>query len=153
MKERNAALRIRLKEDEMTLTLKIKMEDGAHEKHDRLPLESWSTETPLSALPDATVLSWLEEEWGISKSSLLHLGTLSTHRATWNSDDGSYFLDHSEYLGTSDFELEFEGSSTSHVNLVLKQLAKTYPFLLQNDDPSPKVKRFFDRKQSLQEKM
>ncbi|WLR59533.1 CYTH domain-containing protein [Guptibacillus hwajinpoensis] len=108
IREKGAALRIRNKNDKFVLTLKQPAEEGLLETHQAVSQEIFEEIKKDGTLPDGEVASQLNE-LGIP-SPLHHLGRLTTHRAEYQTTEGLLVLDHSEYLGREDFELEFEVS-------------------------------------------
>ncbi|EZH67003.1 hypothetical protein DH09_03425 [Bacillaceae bacterium JMAK1] len=142
IKERNAVLRIREKSSSCVLTLKIKEQDGSYERHETLR----SRELPQSS--HSELLTWIIDHWSIESNELIHLGSLETNRASFEYENGTLFFDHSRYLGVDDYELEFEGRSKQHVDTVMNAIKSSFNLSI-TEEPDPKVKRFFKRKEKL----
>ena len=142
IKERNAVLRIREKLGSYVLTLKVKEKGGSLERHETLH----TNELPQS--DQSQLLTWLKEQWSIESTQLIHLGSLETNRASIPYEGGTLFFDQSRYLGVDDYELEFEGTSKQHVDSVMNTIQSSFNLSI-TDEPDPKVKLFFKRKDKL----
>ncbi len=106
IREKGAALRVRSKNDKLVLTLKEPAEEGLLETHQTISNEIFRSIQSNGVLPVGEVGEQLKN-LGVD-SSLVHLGTLTTHRAEVQTNNGLLVLDHSEYLDREDYELEFE---------------------------------------------
>ncbi|AQU80016.1 MULTISPECIES: CYTH domain-containing protein [Planococcus] len=112
LKQQLSALRIRDKNNHFECTLKIPAPVGHYEITDQLTneqarrmLESQSFE----ATEVAEALLKLE----VLTEKLTSIGTLTTHRVEFEYLQGLLVLDHSEYNGQEDFELEYEVSDAA----------------------------------------
>lgn len=137
------ALRIREKDGTYEMTLKVPAEVGLTEYNhetDLLPKQDMKIQP--KQLPDS-ILTILEDHQ-IDVHGLYVLGALTTHRMETEIAEGLLVLDHSEYLGIEDFELEFEVEDPE-IGL------KKFQGILKNFDihskiPKNKVARFFEEK-------
>lgn len=88
------------------------------------------------------------EQRHVQLDALKILGALTTYRLETQTDEGLLVLDHSLYLGTEDYELEFEvrdfEAGQQAFNNLLAQL-KLSPVV-----PKNKVQRFFEYQRKLQ---
>ncbi|MDQ7193327.1 CYTH domain-containing protein [Staphylococcus felis] len=141
------ALRIREKgNSNFELTLKVPDSVGLTEYN-----------TPISSLPSASVnLSYklLSQEilTVLNKKTIdVHqlgiLGALETHRLEKQLPSGLLVLDHSLYLDTEDYELEFEVNTYQQGLLAFQDILEQ--FEIQHQPPLNKVQRFFERKHFL----
>ncbi|SDI54407.1 CYTH domain-containing protein [Natribacillus halophilus] len=145
LKARNAALRIRYKDEAYVLTLKVQTDEGILEKHQPLAEGDWSGDNPLTQIPDGgAVQTYIEGEWGIPFHTLQYLGRLSTWRAEFSYEQGLFALDKSYYLDKVDYELEFEGHSQGHAQKVLSQVTTRVGLRESAFQPPPKIQRFFN---------
>jgi uncharacterized protein YjbK len=107
LKNQGAALRIRVKGETYTLTLKQTAAQGLHETHETL-----TKEEAKAILHDPASIQGgmrqLLQTLGVSPGDLRHFGTLATYRAHIAYEGGVLVLDHSHYLQTDDYELEYE---------------------------------------------
>ncbi|QLK85647.1 CYTH domain-containing protein [Staphylococcus sp. 17KM0847] len=87
------------------------------------------------------------QQYHIDVSSLKVLGTLTTHRMETQLRMGLLVLDHSQYLGKEDYELEFEVSSYKEGLCAFEQILSQ--FQLKHQQPANKVQRFFEQQQNL----
>ena len=106
LREKGAALRVRNKNNTLFLTLKEPASEGLLETHQSITQDTYDFIKSKGQLPAGEVQDQLYK-LGIH-TELVHLGSLTTHRAERTTDSGLLVLDHSEYLTREDFELEFE---------------------------------------------
>jgi uncharacterized protein YjbK len=108
LKDKRAALRIRAKNGSYTLTLKQTTAQGVLlETHEQLTKEEADALLNGTAMVQGPIAQILQEI-GVPPEQLQHFGTLATDRAQWMYKGGTLFLDHSHYLQTDDYELEYE---------------------------------------------
>lgn len=107
LKNLKCALRIRKKYNGYECTLKTPAVHGHFEITDALSAEQATAMIEGHALEAPEVCAALEELC-ISPDSLQLIGALTTHRMELETVDGLLVLDHSEYAGTEDYEIEFE---------------------------------------------
>ncbi|MEI5906542.1 CYTH domain-containing protein [Bacillus spongiae] len=107
LKQLGCALRIRKKNQKTVLTLKQPLQVGLLETHQ--PISNLDREHFIQSghLPDGEVKEALLLLSSTIKK-LVHFGDLQTNRAEFNYKGGLLVLDHSTYLNTQDFELEYE---------------------------------------------
>ncbi|MGV3043423.1 CYTH domain-containing protein [Staphylococcus rostri] len=141
------ALRIRVKDDKQNeMTLKVPDKVGLTEyNHATTFMPQQDVSLPESVVPNdiADVL----HQRGIDLSQLIILGSLTTHRLETTVADGLLVLDHSEYLETEDFELEFEVADYDAGYTAFTKILATYE--LQHQAPLNKVQRFFNQRQKM----
>lgn len=145
LKQAGAALRIRQKQDQYTLTLKQSAPSGIGlmETHQSIEQKQAEHIIATGVLPEGDVRKALRES-NISTDKLQYLGRLSTERAELAYKDGTLVLDHSFYLKKDDYELEYE---VSDAHLGRKQFdTLMHEFKLPERPPQNKVQRFFVRK-------
>lgn len=143
LKNKGCALRIREKNNRSTLTLKQPYPDGLLETHQSLTGEQAEAAINGARLPDGEVIDLLSS-MNIPVSSLKLLGTLSTKRAEFTYEDGLLVLDHSFYLDTEDYELEYESSERARGEKTFHDLLNTFGIPVRETDN--KIRRFFTRK-------
>ncbi|WEG11910.1 CYTH domain-containing protein [Pullulanibacillus sp. KACC 23026] len=107
LKSKGAALRIREKENRFVLTLKEPHTVGKLETHQFLSKKDVQQFFQSRELDPGDVQQRLER-LSIKPENLQHLGRLTTHRAEFPHEEGLFVLDHSCYLDTEDYEMEWE---------------------------------------------
>ena len=107
LKEQLSALRIRNKSGRFECTLKVPAAVGHYEITDKLTKEQARRMLEMEAFEAAEVSAALQE-LNIPSTALKPIGTLTTHRVEFEYLEGLLVIDHSEYNGREDFELEFE---------------------------------------------
>ncbi|RLQ92963.1 CYTH domain-containing protein [Planomicrobium sp. Y74] len=107
LRAQKSALRIRQKGEAYECTLKVPAENGNYEITDTLDQQQAEDILKKSNFAAEEVADALKEI-GVSPKNLDILGTLATHRIEFPYRNGLLVLDHSEYHGIEDFELEFE---------------------------------------------
>ncbi|MCS4486627.1 CYTH domain-containing protein [Staphylococcus americanisciuri] len=143
------ALRIRIREDKThEITLKVPAEVGLIEyNHSTSYQPLQDTLLPAALLPND--ITDVLHSHDIDISQLTVLGSLTTHRLEYHHTSGLLVLDHSEYLGTEDFELEFEVSDAKAGYEAFQKILATYQ--LTHQPPFNKVQRFFNERQKMKE--
>ncbi|MCD8914374.1 CYTH domain-containing protein [Staphylococcus simulans] len=137
------ALRIREIKDDYEMTLKVPAEVGLTEyNHITTVIPKQDMHLSPDHLPD-DILSVLQNA-EIDVTQLYVLGALTTHRMETEIEEGLLVLDHSEYLGTEDFELEFEVEQPEAGLKKFQQILQT--FNIKSYIPKNKVARFFEAK-------
>lgn len=109
LKALHSALRIRNKANDFESTLKIPAATGNYEITDKLSEQQAEAMLNSRNFESPEVLAVLTEK-NIDPGKLKLLGSLTTHRIEFNYKDGLLVLDHSQYCGIDDFEVEFEVS-------------------------------------------
>ncbi|WP_408010728.1 CYTH domain-containing protein [Pseudalkalibacillus sp. A8] len=144
LKEKGCALRIRQKKDTYTFTLKRPHKDGLMESHENLSEENALRLINGDSVTSSDMLQFLEETFGIESGQLCCLGSLVTTRAEQTYKSGLLVFDHSVYLGTEDFELEFEVSERKQGEKEFWHLLETYD--IPQRKTANKIERFFNRR-------
>ncbi len=141
LKELLSALRIRNKTGRFECTLKVPAPVGHYEITDKMTKEQARRMLELETF-EATEVSVALRELEIPLTALKSIGTLTTHRVEFEYLGGLLVIDHSEYNGHEDFELEFEvaDAETGHESFL--------NFLQQQGIPErparKKIARFMD---------
>lgn len=107
LKKQLSALRIRNKNERFECTLKIPAPIGHYEITDPLTKEQAQSMLTLTSF-DATEVSEALLKLDVAPNQLNFIGTLTTHRVEFDFLGGLLVIDHSEYNGQEDFELEYE---------------------------------------------
>ena len=94
---------------------------------------------------DTSIREVLEQRH-VAMQDLLVLGALTTYRLETETAHGLLVLDHSTYLDTEDYELEFEVSDFETGKHAFHQLLDQLQ--LEPDTPKNKVQRFFEYKKA-----
>ena len=150
LKKHQAALRIRVKDDMYEMTLKVPAEVGLTEYNHSVNIEpKLDMSLQLSQLPK-DIKNILEHDFNILENELKVLGNLTTYRLETDYQNELLVLDKSEYLGKTDYELEFEVHSYDEGYSKFKSLLQH--FNLQHQKPLNKVQRFFQEKQNVSNK-
>lgn len=143
LKEHGAALRIRKKKNKFIMTLKEPAEIGLLETHQNLT-EDEAAEMLRTGKPLSGEIAQRLSKLGIDVDAITYFGTLSTYRAERPYQNGLLILDHSCYLSTEDYEIEYEVQDEEIGKAAFKQL------LTKLDIPSRltknKVRRFYEQK-------
>ncbi|WP_053365585.1 CYTH domain-containing protein [Bacillus sp. FJAT-27245] len=143
LKEKGAALRIREKGGNYVLTLKQPQGVGLLETDQRISAEDAETAIGNGALPLGGVAGEVEK-MGIRINELVYFGTLATLRAEAHYHNGLLVLDHSSYLDTEDFELEFEADEFDEGQKAFRSLLERLEIPVR-ETPN-KIHRFYKRK-------
>lgn len=107
LRSQKSALRIRHKGETYECTLKIPADHGNYEITDALAPQQAEDMLAKRSFPAEEVREVLKEI-EIAPETLALLGSLTTHRIEFPYNNGLLVLDHSEYLGIEDFEIEYE---------------------------------------------
>ncbi|MBI5975271.1 CYTH domain-containing protein [Staphylococcus canis] len=140
------ALRIREKDDGLELTLKVPAKIGLTEYNSPISILP-TQQIPSSELPHDVVT--ILKQHDINISNLKILGALETKRMETQLENGLLVLDHSLYLGTEDYELEFEVNDYDRGLVAFQAILDQ--FHLTHNPPKNKVQRFFERQAELKE--
>ncbi|EHJ08583.1 CYTH domain-containing protein [Staphylococcus simiae] len=147
LKSHRSALRIRLKDQCYEMTLKVPASIGLTEYNHEVTIEpKLDKEIKVDDLP-TDIYRMVTETFGINNDSLLILGALTTYRMEVDYDGDLLVLDKSEYLGTTDYELEFEVTDYNTGLVKFQKLLRQ--FNLEHQQPLNKVQRFFMQKEKL----
>ncbi|MCA0987829.1 CYTH domain-containing protein [Guptibacillus algicola] len=143
LRDKGAALRVRQKKNDLVLTLKEPAEEGLLETHQVISEETFQSIKETGELPKGDVSKQVIK-LGLT-DNLLHLGSLTTHRAEVELSTGLLVLDHSEYLGCVDYELEFEVTNYEQGERAFHQLLEEHGIEIRK--AKNKIQRFFLAKQ------
>jgi uncharacterized protein YjbK len=146
LKELGSALRIRKKNNRYEFTLKQPAEVGLLETTQALSDEEFNLVIHESRLPNGIVQDRLAN-FAISPIDIAYFGSLITERAEFPYKNGLLVLDHSLYLNTEDYELEFEVDDYQQGQLVFHELLQQYA--IPNRKTLNKIARFYQQKQLL----
>jgi uncharacterized protein YjbK len=138
-----SALRIREKIDYYEMTLKQPATVGLLETTQYLSKDDFLAAIKNGILPKGLIYERLEP-LNISFNDLVYFGSLTTKRAEFPYKEGLLVLDHSLYLNTEDYEVEYEVNDFQRGQLTFQEL------LEQNNIPlriTPnKIARFYQQK-------
>ncbi|MFC7062808.1 CYTH domain-containing protein [Halobacillus seohaensis] len=143
LRQHGAALRIRRKGDQWTLTLKQPHSEGLLETHDVLAeddVNQWMINRPTQTDSVENQL----RELGVSLGDLRFMGSLITRRKEKSYKRTTVVLDHSFYFEKIDYELELEAPTVESGKRVFHELLEEYN--IPQRDTDNKIKRFFDAK-------
>ena len=146
LKASSSALRIRVKGERYTLTLKQPARIGLLETHQPLTQQQANLLLTNGVFP-AGDISTLIHQQGIDPTNIFYFGSLTTNRAELVFENGLLVLDHSHYLNTDDYEIEYEVSDEKAGQVIFNKLLKTYHIPIRITEN--KIIRFYLRKQTL----
>ncbi|EIJ81836.1 adenylate cyclase [Bacillus methanolicus PB1] len=146
LKEFGSALRIREKDGFFELTLKQPAKEGLLETNQKI--NSVEAEKMLHHLifPEGTIKT-IFQDLNINILELEYLGSLTTFRAEQIYKGGLLVFDHSYYLNTEDFEIEYEVTNREEGQKIFLDLLSEHKIPLRNTEN--KIKRFFAAKNNL----
>ncbi|RAK17054.1 uncharacterized protein YjbK [Anoxybacillus vitaminiphilus] len=147
LKEKGAALRIRLKNGTYTLTLKQPHKEGLLETHEMLTKEEAHSLLHGQAMLKGEVREIIKA-LGIEPEQIQYFGTLSTYRAQFDYKGGVLVLDHSHYLQTDDYEIEYETTNFTLGKQVFEELLRSFNIPIRKTDN--KIKRFYLKKYQIE---
>ncbi|MBB5325544.1 uncharacterized protein YjbK [Anoxybacillus tepidamans] len=143
LKQKGAALRIRVKDDSYTLTLKQAMKEGMLETHE--PLTKEEAQSLLNNF--RTVRGDIQnilQAIGVAPETLQYFGTLATYRTQIPYEDGILVFDHSHYLQTDDYEIEYETDDFTCGKETFERLLASLNIPVR--PTANKIKRFYAKK-------
>lgn len=143
LKNQGAALRIRKKNQQWTLTLKQPHEEGLLETHDNLTEKEANLWIQNKMVAQPNTKKQLRE-LNIDVNELTYLGSLTTRRKEVEYDGTTVVLDHSLYYDQEDFELEVEAPSKSKGTEVFQNILSDCNIPERETDN--KIKRFYQAK-------
>jgi uncharacterized protein YjbK len=144
LKEKGAALRIRVKNGAHTLTLKQPAEVGLLETHQALTKEEAEKMIETGTVIQGGVAKMLDS-LGIPVQEIQYLGQLTTERAEIQYQGGTLVLDHSMYFNVHDYELEYEVKEEQEGKQKFLELLQAYHIPVRHTEN--KIQRFFLEKQ------
>ena len=144
LKDQHSALRIREKTGKWELTLKQPAEGpGLLETTQYLSEEEAKKMVDCGELPSGPVANAIQPL--INGDRLAYFGSLATERAEKPYKKGLIVLDHSEYLSTEDYELEYETEDPVEGKKVFLSLLEEQAIPVRKTEN--KVRRFYKQKQ------
>ena len=147
LKQHRSALRIRVKDKQFEMTLKTPAEVGLMEYNHIISINpEIDMIIPNDSLPD-DIRQILVKQFGVNDQSLSILGALTTYRQETQYQGDLRVLDKSEYLDTTDYELEFEVKDYDQGLQKFQSLLNEWN--LEHKQPLNKVQRFFKKKETL----
>lgn len=146
LKNHGSALRIRKKGAEFEMTLKQPAAQGLLETNQFLSAKQAEEMLKSGILIDGVVKIEVLKMIGDS-SSLLYFGSLTTERAEFAYKGGLLVLDHSYYLNTEDYELEYEVTNEAEGLRNFSALLAEMKIPVRKTEN--KIKRFFSQKYNL----
>ncbi|MEB7753108.1 CYTH domain-containing protein [Staphylococcus pseudoxylosus] len=146
LKDHKSALRIRVKDDYLEMTLKIPAEVGLTEYN----FETHVVPELNKTIPKQLLPSEIAEQltkMDINLTELIILGSLKTERLEKEINGNLLVLDKSTYLDFEDFELEYEVEDYDEGLIQFKSILEKFD--MKHEIPANKVQRFFNRKSNL----
>ncbi|MBP1940795.1 uncharacterized protein YjbK [Bacillus luteolus] len=140
LKDKKSALRIRFKKNNYTLTLKQPAAIGLLETHQFLSEEQALLMINEGQFPKGDIYDILNKE-EITPSLVKFFGKLTTSRAELSYKNGLLVFDHSSYLDTDDYEIEYEVSDEKSGQAHFLELLKDQGIPLRKTDN--KIMRFY----------
>lgn len=107
LKAKQSALRIRKKANHFEFTLKQPVPEGLLETTQLLTEAEVEAALEHNILPGGQIVNLLTQ-MNVDPADIQFFGTLITNRAEFSYKGGLLVLDHSSYLNTEDYELEYE---------------------------------------------
>ncbi|WP_369683966.1 CYTH domain-containing protein [Evansella sp. LMS18] len=143
LKENKSALRIRKKGGEYVITLKEPHPEGLLETHQKCTETEAINAMETGNIPEGQVTEQIRKLTSISEPQFNYLGELSTERLEIQGQDGLIVLDKSDYLGKTDYELEFETTARTAGEAAFKRLLKKFD--IPQRKTRNKIERFYER--------
>jgi uncharacterized protein YjbK len=143
LKELGSALRTREKKDQYEMTLKQPADVGLLETTQTLSKDEFLTAINNGILPKGIIQERLEQS-NISFTDLEYFGSLTTKRAEFPYKAGLLVLDHSLYLNTEDYEVEYEVVDFQRGQVTFKELLEQYNIPIRVT--LNKIARFYQQK-------
>ncbi|MFC7371813.1 CYTH domain-containing protein [Fictibacillus iocasae] len=144
LKAQRSALRIRHIEEGYVLTLKQPSQGHLLESHEILTDTVSREMISSSFFPEGGVRE-LVEQMGISPKEIRYLGSLTTYRTQVAYKSGLLFFDRSHYLGTIDYEIEYECDDDKSGAAIFSALMDELSIPIVKTEN--KIQRFFNFKQ------
>ncbi|MEB7383619.1 CYTH domain-containing protein [Staphylococcus xylosus] len=146
LKDHKSALRIRVKDEYLEMTLKIPAEVGLTEYN----FETHVVPELNKSIPEQSLPSEIADQltkMDIDLTKLIILGSLKTERLEKEINGNLLVLDKSTYLDFEDFELEYEVEDYDEGLIQFKSILEKFD--MKHEIPANKVQRFFNRKSNL----
>jgi len=148
LKDNSAALRIRMKSGTYTLTLKQPHREGLLETHQPLTKEeAFSLIEGKSFITGA--IAEIVKNLNVRPEEIRCFGTLRTKRAQIDYKSGVLVLDHSYYLQTDDYEIEYESGNAAIGEQTFKELLRTFNIPIRKTEN--KIKRYYLKRYGLRD--
>ena len=146
LKATGSALRIREKGTQFEMTLKQPAEQGLLETNQSLDREQAENILKSGNFLDGEVKDAINNMIE-DADSLEYFGSLTTDRAEFEYKGGLLVLDHSYYLNTEDYELEYEVTDETEGFKIFSELLDELKIPVRTTDN--KIKRFYAKKYTL----
>ncbi|OAT83187.1 hypothetical protein A6P54_06235 [Bacillus sp. MKU004] len=143
LKEKQSALRVRVKDGNSTLTLKTPVTNGLLETNQCLSPMQAEELLKQGLFPEGEVKDVLLNI-GTEIPSLLHFGSLKTKRAELEFQEGLLVFDESTYFDKVDYELEYEVKGFDTGKKIFFDLLKEQD--IPKRETENKIKRFYREK-------
>jgi uncharacterized protein YjbK len=143
LKNKHSALRIREKNSQYEMTLKQPAGQGLLESNQIISSSEAMFALQTGKLPDGFIRTQIEE-MGLDFFQFEYFGSLKTERVEFEYRKGLLVLDHSYYLNSEDFEVEYEVENYEAGQTIFTK------FLQEHSIPEcrtkNKIERFYERK-------
>ncbi|WP_426450716.1 CYTH domain-containing protein [Staphylococcus xylosus] len=146
LKDHKSALRIRVKDEYLEMTLKIPAEVGLTEYNFETHVVP-ELNKPISEQSLPSEIADQLTKMDIDLTKLIILGSLKTERLEKEINGNLLVLDKSTYLDFEDFELEYEVEDYDEGLIQFKSILEKFD--MKHEIPANKVQRFFNRKSNL----
>ncbi|MDQ0268719.1 CYTH domain-containing protein [Cytobacillus purgationiresistens] len=143
LKNLGCALRVREKEGSYELTLKQPHAEGLLETNEPISKKEVNDLFQGHPLKNEMITRIIEEQ-GINTADIQYFGSLKTRRAEIPYKEGLIVLDHSMYLNTEDFELEYEVNNRKKGSNSFQALLNLLEIPIRKTDN--KILRFYKEK-------
>jgi len=142
LKNKESALRIRKKDGHYEMTLKQPATVGLLETNQLISENEAQMAINFGKLPQGIIQSVIEE-FKIVYSTIEYFGSLTTERVEFSYQDGLLVFDHSIYLNTEDYELEYEVQNYQVGERLFFEFLKQ--FKIPTRRTKNKILRFYDQ--------
>lgn len=143
LKNLGSALRIREKNNSFELTLKQPAAVGLLETTQHLSRIEFQAVIQQQIFPKGIVQERIKQ-LKIAFNKIVYFGSLTTKRSEFPYKEGLLVLDHSFYLNTEDYEIEYEVKDFQSGQLVFQELLKQYDIPIRKTQN--KIARFYQQK-------
>jgi uncharacterized protein YjbK len=143
LKDLGSALRIREKNNSFEMTLKQPAAIGLLETTQHLSANEFQTAIQHQKFPKGIVQERIEQ-LKITVKNIEYFGSLTTRRVEFSYKEGLLVLDHSFYLNTEDYEIEYEVEDFHLGQIVFQELLKQYTIPIRKTQN--KIARFYQQK-------
>lgn len=134
-------LRVRIKNDEFELTLKVPLEEGKLEINQQISNNSFENLKNNNDFPNGEIKKFLEQKLNIDSTLLFILGNLTTYRLDLPFKSSLISIDKSKYNSVIDYEIECEDASLKIAKQNLKDFLSRFDIEYKKS-PASKLKRF-----------